>query len=503
MGSYRFWQKQKEKGSSKSASNETDSIDLFSQLTYMSAIATAGLSRKQLFHYSAQLPYASSRYFRKVHLLSEQLNYDYAEACRIVGESVKDEAVGAFLLRLSGSLSSGEFGPDYLVREAEAQGETCGNEYERSLESLRKWTDAYTALIVSAALVVVVAIVSMMIYHVSPVFILGLSLVMIITTISGAWLIYRTAPAEMKVHALSECSTGQRLSQALFKVCVPAATASVLIFPLLGMSLGWTLMGIAAWLLPVGLVSLWDNRKIDQKDGDIAALLRTVGGVATAIGTTITEALGRVDLRSAGSLAPGVQDLHVRLGSKIKPELCWQRFVAETGSEQVNRSVRIFWDGVSLGGDPEQVGHRSSLYAMKIAFLRAKRRLVASSFKWLCIVMHASIVALLVFIVQMVDIFGKALENMQPMEDTAGVLSRLPEDGVFSFNSAELQLLHWIVVLVLLVLTAANAFAARSAEGGHFHTFFFYFGLMLAISGGGMVFIPEAADMVFSSVPAM
>ena len=61
----------------------------------------------------------------------------------------------------------------FLARETEIQLEQYSRKYERDLESLRKWTDAYVALMVSVTLVVVVSLVSMMIYSVGTVFILG------------------------------------------------------------------------------------------------------------------------------------------------------------------------------------------------------------------------------------------------------------------------------------------------------------------------------------------
>ncbi|HEX77528.1 MAG TPA: archaellar assembly protein FlaJ [Dehalococcoidia bacterium] len=499
MNFCRFWQRRSGKGS---FDRELLGIDLFSQLSYMSAVATAGVLRSQVFEYASRLPYVSSRYLRDIHLLSQKLNYDYAEACRMVGEAAEEEEVRNLFLRLSGSLSSGEPERDFLAREAQAMGETYGNEYERRLESLKKWTDGYVALIVSAALIIIVAVISMMIYQVGTTFILGVAGLMILITLAGSWLIYRTAPKEKKTHSLPQRSREQRLARNLFKICLPLAVVGCPLLALLKVNIGWILALGGILLLPVGLVSLRDDRRIDRRDGDIAAFLRTLGGVTGAIGTTITEALGRMDLRATGSLAPEVNRLRVRLSSGIKPELCWQRFVAETGSEQVDRTVRVFWDGISLGGEPEQVGNRASLYAMKIALLRAKRRLVSSTFGWLSIPMHGAIGGLLVFIVEVMGIFGRTVQGMMPT-GSPGAFSGLPATRLFTFHLEDLQLLNWLVILVLVVLTGANAFAAKAADGGHPYKLFYYLSIMLAISGGCLIFIPRLATMIFTTVPAM
>ena len=124
-------------------------FDLFALLTYMSAISSARVSRSELFKYASQLPYSSAQYFRNVYILAEKLNIDYAEGCRLVAERTGVDEVKSLLLRLAGALTSGEDEGEFLMREAEAMGELYGNRYERDVESLKKWTDAYVTLVVA------------------------------------------------------------------------------------------------------------------------------------------------------------------------------------------------------------------------------------------------------------------------------------------------------------------------------------------------------------------
>ncbi len=153
--------------------------DLVAQLTYMSALATANVGRENLFQKTAELGYSTSGYFHRVHLVAQRLNSDSARACQLVADATDNEAVRSLLLRFSSSLSSGEPETVFLARETEITLEQYSRKYERDLESLQKWTDAYVALMVSVTLVVVVSLVSMMIYSVGTAFILGLATVMI------------------------------------------------------------------------------------------------------------------------------------------------------------------------------------------------------------------------------------------------------------------------------------------------------------------------------------
>ncbi len=182
MSSIKLLQKLKKKVSSDDSSSEGNAevkkekrvqshprylqFDLFAQLTYMSSISSARVSRSELFKFASQLPYSSSKYFRNVYILAEKLNIDYAEGCRLVAERTEIDEVKSLLLRLAGALTSGEDEGEFLMREAEVMGEIFGNRYERDVESLKKWTDAYVTLVVASSLIVIVSVISMMIYNV-------------------------------------------------------------------------------------------------------------------------------------------------------------------------------------------------------------------------------------------------------------------------------------------------------------------------------------------------
>ncbi|MGD9118421.1 MAG: hypothetical protein PVJ08_06800, partial [Dehalococcoidia bacterium] len=492
MNFFRFWRKRSVKDS---FNKDLLSVDLFCQLTYMSAIATSGLTRSQIFEYASRLPYTSSRYFRDVHFLAQKLHYDYAQACRTVADQTKEPEIKALLLRLSGCVASGEAEADFLAREAYVIGEIYGNEYERGVETLRKWTDAYAALILSASLIVVVCVVSMMIYPVQPAFVVILTGLVLIVTVLGSWIMYRASPKEVKTHSLRDTSRERKLSSLLFRISLPVAAAIFLFLMWRQTDMGWIMMATSAALLPTGAVIMWDDRKIDKRDNDIAGLLRSLGSVTKAIGTTLSEALSRLDLHSVVSLQSGAKRLRNRLESGIKPDLCWQRFVAETGSELINRSVRTFWDGINLGGDPQMVGNQSSLFAMKVTLLRSHRKMAATSFTWLCIAMHAAIASLLVFIYHVMLTFSSAIQGMTSGEAEAfSEMTSLPS-FTFLLGGSQLELLNSVVITVIIVLTGANAVAIKVTGGGHNFRFLFFLSITLTLSGACFVFIPGVVAM--------
>ena len=486
-----------------SNNNDFLNADLFCHLTYMSALATSDLARNLLFEYAQSLPYTSSRFFRKVHFLAKKLNFDYAEACRMIGESTKEHEAKSILLRMSGALASGEKETEFLAREAQASGEIYGDGYERSVENMRKWTDAYVALILSAALVVVISVVSMLIFPMKTIFIVALTWFMLMATLLGAWILYRSSPKEVKTHSMATTSLGQKISKLLFKfVVIPAVIVMILIILITKIDLAWAMLVMSIILLPTGFIAVWDDRMIDKFDADAAGFLRNLGGVTKAIGTTVTEAIGRMDFGAQASLKKAAIGLNSTLQLGISPDVCWQRFIANTGSEHINRSVQIFWDGIAVGGDPQIVGVQASKFSMKVALLRAKRNMVASTFSYTCIVIHGALVVLLVGIYQVLVNFATLLKtaNSADVEGSMDMLSQLPTFQFFTDSGSQLHTLNMMVIAMVIMLTIINAASIKVVEGGNNLKFLFYFGLTMAISGGSMLVVPDILKGIFSTV---
>ena len=473
------------------------SFDMLYQLSCMSVIAAAGVPRKLIFEYASRLPCSAASYFKRIDMTCERLKYDYAKGCRLVGENTKEEKMRELLLRFSSSLLSGEPEAEFLVREAKAQAEDFENEYTRKIEALKLWTDAYVSLIISSVLVIIMGIVSTMIWSVSAGFLIGLVVISAGTTAMGVYLIYTMSPRE-KVVLAKPGSTEQKQAAKLFKYMLPAGAVLISVLILIKLNMGWSFILIALIMLPIGWIMNKDDAKVTKRDYEIGTLLGSLGAIAGAIGTTVREALARIDMDAINVLRPEVKRLYVRLKSGIQPKLCWNKFVEETGSELANRCIGMFYDSIDLGGDAEQVGFHTSLFATRIAMLRAKRKAVTMSFRWLSLAMHTAVVALLVFVAEVITVFGNMVSQaeaaMPKVSGAAGI-------GAFtSFNMENLGMLHNMVIPLTIIFTIANALAPTIADGGSWYKIFFTMGILSAISGLCLIFLPEVASMLFKTV---
>jgi flagellar protein FlaJ len=476
------------------------SFDLYYQLSYMSTIAASGVPRDKIFEHSAELQCSSAEYFKRVELARKRLQYDYARACRAVGEPAKDEEMKGLLLRFSSSLISGEPEADFLSREAIARAEDYENEYERNLEAMKMWTDAYVSLILSAILVIVIGIVSTMIWKIETALIIGMAFIAVSTTAIGVWLIWVVSPKEITVLKWPG-SKEQKIAKKLLKPVLAAVIGISVAFLVTGQNLGFALLVIAAIVFPLGFIMSRDDKKIIKRDTEVGTFLRSLGGVCSALETTVNAALARIDLDAINVLRSSVKNLYTRLTAGIKPRLSWKLFIEETGSELTNRSVGMFYDAIEVGGSAEQAGHQAALFASKLSLLRAHRRTVSGPFRWLCITMHAAIIVILVFITEVIVAFGGMVTQA---EATIPNMANAPNASAFSsFNLSGLEIMQHLVLPLVVIFTIANAIVPTLAEGGSRIKIFNNLGITAAISGISLLVLPQLANQLFISVSRM
>jgi flagellar protein FlaJ len=464
-------------------SEQISGFDLFYQLTYMAATAAAGITRSRVFQLARELPIAPARYFQEIHDLADSLRYNYSDACRKVGERARSEVAMSFLLRLSDTLSSGEPLAPFLTREAAILGDNYENEYERQLESLKKWNDAYVAVTVSIALIVIINMVSTMIYPIAPLTMLGMVFMAAVIGFVVAFVLSRATPQEVFNVPLAQGSHRQLFCLKVFKITVLiiALITPALIF--LGLDRGWIMIVASVLLFPLGIVSLLVERETSKKDAEVSAFLRSIGGTATSRATTLKEALDRMEIDSFPALEPDIQRLNLRLRALVKPVVCWKHFGVETGSKLIKQVTDVFYQATNLGGDPGQTGVLCSLFAMKTTMLRAKRRGIAATFSWLAMVMHFVLSLLMILLLEIIKQFATLMtSSMAAVQITEGEVQQMTS-RMFSFSVPQVGMLDQIAIGMILVLVLANAFAIVATEGSHLFKISFYLSILLFLSG--------------------
>lgn len=471
-------------------------FDLVSQLNYLAAVAQAGVGRDVLIEAAGRQPLRTAPFFRNASLLAKRMGLEYARALEVVAETAPSEALKRLLLRCAGAASSGGSEAELLSAELRVEMERFAARYERGVESLRKWTDAYASLLVSTSLIVVVATVSTMLYHIGSAFLVLLAGLMVLVIGLGVYVLYRVAPVEQVTTDRGGTPYRAAARTCLLVLGPLGLAAGVYLYSRYG--LGGALLAIGLSLVPTGLLAAKDARLVDGFDRDLPGAVQVAGSVAAALGTSPGAALEKIDRRALGTLAALVQRLQARLAFQLDPEACWGRFIRETGSELVRRTIRAFLDAARLGASPERAGGVCADFARTVTLLRAKRRMTAATFVYLAIVLHAAMVALLVFMLQIVVFFNARVATLATdMLARANVPGMSALSGLPFFEARDTGPLGLMMQTMVLVYSVANALAPASCVGGYPLRVFSYAAATFSLSGLALLGVPVATGALF------
>jgi len=493
--------------------------DLLFILTYMASISTAQISRDKIFEKTSEKrEYAPSKYFSKIKDLAQKWHYDYATACELIARKVKHERVKNLLNRFSNAISAGEPDREFLEKEWKVFKTVRKDEFERCLESLRKWTDAYTALMVSTSLVSIVILLSVIIYKVGdPAQTLyTTAFFILLISFMGVALLYKSVPKDVKTHNLRIKSREQRIVAKWMPVSLIISLLLIFLMSVIptffnpemfvfnGIDLkGFGLISAGLVMLPVGFVGRNDDIKISKRDESFTVFIRNLGAIVSGAGLSIAEALTKIDQKNLGELKDLAYQLYKRLAMGLDPKLCWEKFIGESGSYLIHKLTSIFVDAVDLGGDADVIGDLVSSSNLEMVLLRMKRDLISSGFISLVIPLHLAMVSLLLFISQILTIFTKLITTLfsqysisgEKLKNVPGIVGGM---NIGIFSGIPLDLLYQYTLVVVLIITTANIFAAKIVKGGATYMIFYYGAILCILSGIAMIVIPPAVSMAFT-----
>ena len=506
-----------------SSDNVVVGFDLLSNLTYMLVLSIGGLQRDRVLESCGELKLRTAVFFEFIYVLANRVGLEYSEAFRLVADRAGASRVKSLLLRFAAALGSGESEQEFIEEETRLEGHRYRDEYERSVENLRKWSDAYSAILVSVSLIMVVSLVSTLLGSLDANFVILMAFTLFCVTSIGVFLIYKVAPFEDFTYDSSDGRPPDRKrSRYCLYIGIPLGIILAVILGsqfevITGAAVGFLVFGIA--IFPAGYYAWKDDSTVANIDSEIQVFIRSVGGIAGATGSTLTESIRRFDARSLRYLEPYINRLHTRLAASLPTANCWERFRAETGSELVNRSTVMLVDGSERGGRADRVGEIAGDYSLQISQLRAARNLAASTFSYLSFPMHATVVFILVFVFQIVAVFSNKLKDVQAdaIEGTVGnamvdVSNIQAPPGIALPSSSEgltnplgsmfgvndLGTMSVVIVFCIVVLTISNSLAPKFASGGSNLKIASYLSVMCILTGGLMSVIPMITQVLFT-----
>src|SRR5512136_660523 len=487
--------------------------DLLFLNTYMASLALANASRPEIFAYASnRKEYISAKYISKVDLFVKKWNYSYSEALGIVADRTNNVILKSMLNRYANAIESGVPDEDFLTNELSTVRSVYRSQIEQGLEMLKKWGDAYIAMLLSGTVIAVTIMISIAIY--SP---QGLEStlnmaygIILAICVFGNLLMFTSVPDDPKSHGLTDrTSKEQQTIHAMERIIVPLVLGAFIVMTLLGINAGLIFMMVGILMAPLGIIGFIDDSNITLRDNDFSTFIRSLGAIMGGQGTTAVHALATIDKKSLTTLEPLVNSVYSQMNLGLDNKQIWDKFIGDSGSNLIYKYLNIYLDTVIMGGPPEPIGTVVGSSVLEQTLLREKKDMHARSFIVLLAPMHMAMVGIFVVLFRiMLTLTGSVSTMMTKFQATAaasggaasagGVSAGSALGGMSMFTNFPEREMGNFVVIILAIITISNIIAARIVGGGDRYMFYFYTALFCSLTGIILLIAPVGVNLFFS-----
>ncbi len=486
--------------------------DLLFLNTYMASLAIANASRPEIFAYASnRKEYISAKYITKVDTYVKKWNYSYSEALGIVADRTHNTILRSMLNRYANAIDSGVPDDDFLKNELSTVRSVYRSQVEQGLEMLKKWGDAYIAMLLSGTVICVTIMISIAIY--SPQGLdttLNMAYAIVLTIcVFGNLLMYTSVPDDPKSHGLTQrTSKEQQTIHAMERIIVPLTLGAFIVMTLLGINAGLIFMMVGILMAPLGIIGFIDDSNITLRDNDFSTFIRSLGAIMGGQGTTAVHALATIDKKSLTALEPLVNSVYSQMNLGLDNKQIWDKFIGESGSNLIYKYLNIYLDTVIMGGPPEPIGTVVGSSVLEQTLLREKKDMHARSFIVLLAPMHMAMVGIFVVLFRiMLTLTGSVSAMMGKFAAASAASSGASAGGVSAgsalggmsmFTNFPEREMGNFVVISLTIITISNIVAARIVGGGDRYMFYFYAALFCTLTGLILLIAPMGVNIFFS-----
>ncbi|MDE4907082.1 archaellar assembly protein FlaJ [Methanogenium marinum] len=489
--------------------NKRMGSDILFMVTYMASIITADVSRPEIFAFTAtRKEYITSKYIGKVETFVKRWNYNYAKALTMVAERISNPMLSSMFTRYGNSISSGVPDDEFLLLELSTVRSVYRSHFEQGIEMVKKWGDAYIALMLSATIVSIIIMVSIAIYapddlsstlNTSYLLTIGIS-------IFGIGTMYHAIPGDQKCHELpGQGSYEQRMIQKMERFIVPTVIITTILLFIGGFNAGLIFLVIGILLVPLGIFGFIDDTNIIERDNDFSVFIRSLGTIMGGKGLTVGYALAEIDTKTLVNLSEPIKAAYSKLNLGLDENLVWNRFVDECGSNLISKYLNIFRDSIKLGGSPSEIARIVSSSMLEQTLLREKREMLSTGFIVLLIPMHVAMIGIFMFLFRILISMSHAVTDVMASFDAA---SAAMSDSVTSVGGTMTGMVNIFVnfpedqmgtyiAIVLLIITLSNIIAGKIVKGGANYLYYAFGSIMFTLTGLVFIVTPFIVDMLF------
>ncbi len=499
----------------RAAESKRMGADILFMMTYMTSMSMANATRPEIFAFASERKeYISAKYIAKVDTFVKKWSFSYAESLSIVAERTHDATLQNMLMRYSNAIESNVPDEEFLSQELNTIRSVYRSQYEQGCELVKKWGDAYVAMLLSGTVIAVTIMISIAIY--SPTGMegtLNMSYAIILSIcVFAVILMYQSVPSDPKTHGLAErASKEQNTIRTMERIIIPVTIVIALLLLALGVSVGLIYLMIGVLLTPLGIIGFIDDHNITLRDNDFATFIRSFGSIMGGKSATAVHALGAIDRKSFMALEALLNSVYSKMNLGLDVRQTWDRFIGESGSNLINMYLNIYLDTVQLGGPPEPIGKTVGSSMLEMVLLRDKKDMIARGFILLMIPMHIVMSAIFVALYRiMVTLTGSVTTMMKHFQETTAAAgaqasgsggvtaSSTLGGGMGMFTNFPEKEMGIYVAIMLTIITVSNIFAAKIVAGGDRYMYYFYAAIFCILTGLVMVITPMIVGIFFN-----
>jgi len=489
--------------------------DILFMMTYMASMSIANATRPEIFGFAANRhEYISAKYIAKVDTYVKKWSFSYAESLTIVAERTENATLQNMLMRYSNAIESNVPDDEFLSQELNTIRSVYRSQYEQGCELVKKWGDAYVAMLLSGTVIAVTIMISIAIY--SPTGMEGTlnmsyAIILLICLFANI-LMYQSVPSDPKTHGLPDRTSKEQATIAVMeRLIVPITLVIALILLALGVSVGLIFMLVGVLLAPLGIIGFIDDHNITLRDNDFATFIRSFGSVMGGQSATAVHALGAIDRKAFMALEPLLNSVYSKMNLGLDVRQSWDRFIGESGSNLINMYLNIYLDTVHLGGPPEPIGKTVGSSMLEMVLLRDKKDMISRGFILLMIPMHVVMAGIFVALYRIMVVLTSSVSTMmthfKEASSAAGATGASSQGvtasgalggsmGMFTnFPEKEMGI---YVAIMLTIITVSNIVAAKVVGGGDRYMYYFYGAIFCILTGMVMLVAPIVVGIFFN-----
>ncbi|MBS7620230.1 type II secretion system F family protein [Candidatus Bathyarchaeota archaeon] len=446
-------------------------------LMHMLACAYADISSLELVKTAAQTRFGSiTSLMKKINLLVE-MGIDLPRSIEITRKEARLPYLRDFLQRLAQVARIGEDVIVFLNKEYSTFMIMYSSECERANIRLRRLIEAYSAILSSAALIVLIIIFSGMLW--------GGGITLVSSTVPAVIMIYvifaltfylssfmlKLVSREEKSDTLSRYL---KLEKTTIRgtIILYLITSALLISGFVPRILGIMLCMFSGLpLLMVGYVGRRKLKLIENLDERFPEFITILSTSLATMGTSVIQAFRDISRLDFGKFSPYIKRMAARLELGIDKTISWNSLKKETSSELIRLHVDAFSRANTYGAPAKTIGPIITNSSIFLLTLRKRVEETATLMKGIVVPMVPIICAIIGLVMAIVETFSEMFVRFQ----SAGIYV------IFADTISVPSILPYIYAIIV-ALSIVNAFIIYELSGEQEFYLCFYLGYFI-ISG--------------------